>query len=99
MTENTGKKAWASFDNASPLLSVAPKTLETSSYAKTIDYFMIGGNDKKVLIFNATGKNNSLVQSIAVTGNILSSDFSDDGRNLAVGCDDNLVMIYGQFCI
>lgn len=60
---------------------------------------MLGGNDKAVLIFNATNKNNSLVQSMAVTGNILSSDFSDDGRYLAVGCDNNLVVIYRQFCI
>lgn len=59
---------------------------------------MIGGNNKEIMIYNATTKNNTLVQSIAISGNILSSDFSDDGKFLVVGADDDKWHLYSFFC-
>ena len=60
---------------------------------------MFGGGEKKVVLFNATNKNNTMVQSMTVTGNILSSDFTNDGKYLVAGCDDKLAVIYTQYCM
>lgn len=98
-SENTNKKGWASFDNVNAVYITTPaKTIETTSYARTLDYFMYGGAEKKVVIYNATNKNNSLAQSFSVSGNILSSDFTNNGQYLAVGADDNIVSIYSLSC-
>lgn len=100
VSENGNKKGWASFDSSNAVYTAPPsKTVETTSYARTLDYFMFGGNDKKVLLYNATNKNNSLAQSMTVTGSILSSDFTHDGKYLVVGADDNIATIYSQFCV
>lgn len=99
VTENNNKRLYDSPSNTTVVYSAGSKTLLTTAYAKTLDYFITGGNDKKVLFFNATGRNNTLIQSIAVYGDVVSSDFSNDGKYVIVGCTDNQGYIFQQFCL
>lgn len=95
VADGGGKKGWHSPDNSNPIYNVNKNT-DTTSYARSLDYFMFGGADKKVNIYNATSKN--LVQVMPTVGNIMSSDFTTDGRYLVVGDDSSNVYVYTQIC-
>lgn len=99
VAENNNKRLYDSPLNTTIIYSAGSKTLLTTAYARTLDYFVTGGNEKKVFFFNATGRNNSLIQSVAVYGEVVSSDFSNDGQYVIFGCTDNTGYIFQQFCL
>lgn len=95
VADGGGKKGWYSPDNTTPIYNVNKNT-DTTSFARSLDYFMLGGTDKKVNFYNATTK--ALIQTISVSGNIMSSDFTTDGKYLVVGDDNPTVYVFAQIC-
>jgi hypothetical protein len=77
--EDNTKKGFASFDNSNAIYNVASKKVDTAAYSRTLDYFIFGGNQQIVHFYNATNKNNTIVQSVSLACNIMSSDFTDNG--------------------
>lgn len=97
--ESKNQKLYDSPNNTTAIYSPAPSKLYATAYSRALDYFMTGGNEKKVVFFNATSKANTMVQSITVLGDILSADFTNDGKYLIVGCADSSAYIFQQFCM
>lgn len=70
------------------------------AYSRNLDYFVFtgSGSDQFLSFYNATNKNNSLVQRIPIPAAGQSIDFSNDGQYLVVGLTRN-VQIYQQDCV
>ena len=77
--EDNTKKGWASFDNSNVIYNVPSKKVDTAAYSRILDYFILGGSQQVVQFYNATNKNNTIVQSVSLAWNIMSSDFTDNG--------------------
>lgn len=75
-------------------------TILSCSYSRNLDYFVFtgSGSDQFLSLYNATNKNNSLVQRIPIPTAGQSTDFSNDGQYLVVGLTRN-VQIYQQDCV
>ena len=90
----------ASLSSPSTVIGTDGKTY-TCSYAASNDFFMFAGESGKTYIYNATDQNNTSVQTFDNTNGkkLWSSDFSDDGNYLLVGCEDEKLYIYTRNCI
>ena len=73
-------------------------TVRTCSYSKgSYDYFIIGGNDF-LDIFNATNKVNTRIERLPMTSEIITSDFSDDGKVFAIASNSKQLQVYHLIC-
>ena len=71
-----------------------------AEYDPTSSFFMYAGENGKVYMYNATGQNNTMVQTFANTGsNINAASYSGDGQYLVVGSDDRNVYLYSRNCV
>ena len=84
-------KAYYLTDDSSPLRSMGGIVWE-AKYARTNEYFMFGGEDYKVYIYNST--KNLIYTFTEPSKKVYSADFTPDGCSLAAGTEGNKIYIY-----
>lgn len=72
--------------------------LKTAEYAPDGSYFLLGGDDATVYIFNGTSHNNSLIQSFPTSSGVKDADFSDDSKYIIACTTDGTVYEYSRYC-
>lgn len=95
MGGNTNTKGFYFPTNVGTSIYGGQQTLATA-FSRLGDYFVFGGNDKILNIFNATTK--TVLQNITQGGSIRGADFSNDGRYLISGGDDKTLFLYDSIC-
>mgnify|MGYP002078377721 CR=1 FL=1 len=67
-------------------------------YARTLDYFVFGGGNNKLFMYNGTSNSNAFLFQYSYSQNVQAADFSNDANFLVVGVADGNAYVYSQIC-